>query len=213
MKKMIIFSLIVLIISATLPLLVLEGNDISEALSNKITVTQPTETIPATEHEKDEASFDESDNNVRKTIICSAIEYLDDNSEEETKLAVLEICRNNYLYNELNSIPQETDVSHYSDTLYNELLSLYEEMKLSLSYKGEIRYIPLIHRGHLHSATDDEHPYLAPVATPWEAYNSDFEYKKLPKCGLSVYSLDYLISDGYDRKYALSYLLPQFTIK
>ena len=213
MKKILILSLVVLILSAVLPLLVLEDRSTDKSNPEKNAQIESTAAAVATQAKEISATLDESSEKVKKLVVSAGIEYLSENSSKETKLAVIEICKNNYIFNETHSIPQKTDISNFSDSLYSELLNLYDEAKLTFSQGGEIRYIPLIHRGHLHSATDDEHPYLRAVATPWEAYNKDFEYKKQAKCGLSVYSLEYLISEGYSRQEALSYLLPNFTIE
>ncbi len=214
MKKIFILSFLVLVISAGTPLLVLGNGETRDKNAETEVSSQTTASKAYTQlkNENTAATVDEDSNGKKRLTAGHALEYLNDNSPLELKLAVIEICKNNYRYNELHSLAQESDTSNLNESLYNELLNLYDKTSLSFSQGGKTRFIPLVKSGHLHSATDDEYPYMASVATPWEAESPDFEYDKSVKCGLSITSLKYLIDAGCSRREALGYLLPEFDI-
>ena len=89
MKKILILSLVVLILSAVLPLLVLEDRNTDKSNPEKNAQIESTHAAVATQAKEISATLDESSEKVKKLVVSAGIEYLSENSSKETNLAVI----------------------------------------------------------------------------------------------------------------------------
>lgn len=144
-------------------------------------------------------------------IICKSMEYIDTDSCEETKKAILALCKNNFIFNKTNNSKQdEIDIDTYSDDFLEELRELYTKTELTLLFEGLRVYIPISVSSQGYIITDEKYPYMVSVASPWdnlsEKQNKDAAYP----CGVSVTGIDYLCMNGSDYKQSILWYLPKF---
>lgn len=169
-------------------------------------------TIPSLPTETDEstATEDEMETDI---IVRMAVDLLDENSSKACKIAVLNICRNNFNYlRQMGRAPEKISISNYSDSLYKELEEIFYNDRINITYQNETVFIPIYKSGHLKTATADEYPYMTSVATPFESLSRDFKYDSASFCGVSVYGLEHITKEGYDAIKGLKYYLPNFEI-
>ncbi len=211
MKKIILWSICFLLLTALIPFCVgitsKKNKAIKPANSNitekivETTVTEETEKIALTEEELD-------------TICCMAMEYINEDTDKQTKLAILSLCANNYLCfkKENNTLP-DINISTYSDNSLKELRSILSKGLVEFLYKGNMVYIPLVKISSGHTVTSDEYPYIQEVASPWDTLEDGFNIDKQDQCGISVAGIEYLCKNSSTAEEAISWYLPDFEIK
>lgn len=146
-------------------------------------------------------------------IICEAMQYIDENSDKETKKAVIALCKNNYLFAKTTSNETLTsEITRYSDSLYEELEEIYADTNITLLYKGDRVYIPLTKTTNGFTETDENYPYITSIASPWDVLSEEYRNNSDIECGVSISGIEHLCANGADCKEALRWYLPYFEI-
>lgn len=144
------------------------------------------------------------------TMLCQAMEYIKEETDKETKIAILSLCVNNYMYNKNDgSYNTQTEISNYSDNLLQELTEIYNNGIYELRYKDNIVYIPLVVSCPGYTVTSDEYPYIQAIASPWDTFVDN----KGSECGISLFGIEYLCKNYKDAESTLRWYLPEFEIK
>lgn len=147
-------------------------------------------------------------------IIGNVMEYITEDSCKETKRAVLTICANNAAYKKENNISQKNaEISKYSDSFYEELKTMLQNEYTTLYYENKRVYIPVVRLCPGYIVEDEAYPYIACVASPWDKLSADYNENAEIACGISIYGIDSLCSQGYSCEQVLSHFLPYFTIQ
>lgn len=199
MKKFLLLGIILLMIAIITPI---------------ASSVEKTKTLEATTPSSEQATTAsaESEEDIEK-IVSMTLEFIDEDTTKETKKALIALCRNNYSYNKLHNKDTETsEITNFSDELYEEMCYLFKEINTELRYKGEPVYIPLLHLSSSATATSDEYPYMLSVASPWDTFDESFNSKSEYPCGVSIKGIDYLCGNGMNYTEALQWYLPEFEI-
>lgn len=148
-------------------------------------------------------------------IVCDAMQYINSDDNKDTKLAVLSVCRNNYIYQKhISAEVTEQKITKYSDELYNELVSVLEEPEVSIKYNNTTVFIPLAKSSPGYTICDEKYPYILKVASPWDTFDKSYNNDENSyNCGISVSGIKYLTESGSSFIQALSWYLPDFEIK
>lgn len=221
MKKFFILLLNLLILTAMTPItfLALTGQINSKAVFS----TEPTSTPDETASSKVSSDTLQTTDKTSETnseiitdeekIVTLSMQYIDGNTPLEAKKAILLLIKHNFFFLKDNKLQEETStVSSYSDDLYEELCTMYNEISANILYDGKEVYIPIVKSSGTNTATSDEYPYMSSVATPWDTYLSSYDRRVPTPCGVSVSGLCYLCDSGYDCLSALYWYLPDFDI-
>ena len=172
------------------------SNYISKS-ANDTTTTETYENIELTENELD-------------AICCSAMEYIKEDTDIQTKLAVLSLCTNNYIFEKKeNTANNDMQISSYSDDLLEELRQIMSKGLVEFVYEGKTVYIPFIKRSSGYTVTSDEYPYIQEIASPWDRTANENH----TECGISVAGIEYLCNNSSTAEDALRWYLPNFEIK
>lgn len=203
MRKVLIFCIILLLILSAAPFV---GVCIaSKNLSNRLNISKSTpQNATVTEATKEENAFDS------EHIITYAISLCNEDFCDEAVKAALSIAQNNYRYAKDNN---NMSLKNYSDEFYEKVKNIYNELDITLKYRGESVYIPTSSLSDGSTDTDDKYPYMTAVASPWDCLSEDFVYDKEYSCGISMYGINYLCENGLSYKEALEWYLPDFEIK
>ena len=209
MKKIFLWGLCFLLVTAIIPFStgIIRQNskaDLNITAHEEDNIVDATKASPA----NSQSVLTDKDTEI---IVTTAMEYIGENSDKQTKLAILSLCANNYIYN-LNEKNQAeaTETSRYSDKLLQELTDIYNSGIYELRYSGEIVYIPLVTLCPGYTVTSEAYPYIQAVASPWDALSDEFTLNKDYNCGISLYGIEYLCKNTSDAGSALRWYLPDF---
>lgn len=222
MKKFIILLLNLLILTAITPIafMALTGQISSKPVFNAEMISTPDESDTKSDENSDTSQTAEktTESNPefipdKEKIVTLSMQYIDGNTPLEAKKAIMLLIKHNFSYLRDNSLADETsNVSAYSDDLYEELCELYDGINANILYNGKKVYIPIVKSSGTNTGTSDEYPYMSAVATPWDTYLSSYDRRISAPCGVSVSGLCYLCDSGYDCLSALYWYLPDFDI-
>lgn len=204
MKKILLWALCMLCTTAIIPFCV--GIKLRDPIqiSEENAVNSTQNSISATS----EATTDE------EAICCTAMEYIKESTDAETKKAILSICANNYFYTkEIDKKAPVLKISTYSDSLLKELKELFGEGVYEFTYKGNKVYIPIVMVSSGHISTSDEYPYIREIASPWDTFSDNYPLENPEECGISVAGIEYLCQSSSTASEALEWYLPDFEIK
>lgn len=196
MRKVLIFCIILFIILAATPL-----------IASYIPITKAEENKTDTSTAISETEKPQTD---EEQILAYAISISDEDFCDEGLKAALAIAENNYLCTDYKD---NTESKEYSDEFYQRVRKIYEELDVRITYNGENVYIPTSSLSSGRTETDSKYPYMKAVASPWDSFSEEFVYDKDYLCGVSMYGLDYLCSEGMSYKESLGWYLPEFDIK
>lgn len=212
MKKIIIWSIFLLLVIALIPMFSgIKGLETPKIIQNNTknkekslhSVTTADETIPEQKLTDEETEI----------IVCKVMEHITEEADTETKKAMLAICKNNYLYLKAQGVSEfETEISKYSDSFFEELKTLYSENEYILLYDNKQVAIPMVPQNGGFTATSDEYPYIESVASPWDTFSNNYIRGAIYPCGVSIYGIEYLCRQGLNWQEALMWYLPSFTI-
>lgn len=206
MKKLFLWSLCILCVIVFIPFCV--GIN-----WNKTTPTESTQTeIENSNNNKAENTTNLSiSSEDEDAICCISMEYIDKNTDDETKKAILALCANNYFYNKSNNQNQNLlEISTYDDNLLTQLREIFRKGVPELFYNRNIVYIPIVKINSGYTATCDEYPYIKSIASPWDMFSDDYPPKNSEECGISVAGIEYLCKNSYNATEALRWYLPDF---
>lgn len=214
MKKTFLWGITFLFIIALIPMV----SGINAIETDKMHIkktTNLTETSKETPVSTDEKVIaDELTDKEKELIFSMVMEHITEDKNTETKKAILAICKNNYMcLKNTNNTSFQTSINKYSDSFLSELHNLYNKNEYNVLLNENRVYIPLVEQNGGCTVTNDEYTYIEPVASPWdmfsEGYMRGYEYP----CGITVYGINHLCESGASWKEALSWYLPEFTIK
>lgn len=212
MKKIFIWCVCLLIIVTIVPMAA--GIDKTKETDRVFAETEKTEKKTETS-ESTENSTEMSENSDDETeqVVSLALKYIHEDMSDDGALAILAICKNNYLYcKEQNLSPDSVDISGYSDELFDKLRVIYRASDIEIKLRGERVYIPITKLSGGITSTSDEYPYILGVASPWDVLEPEFDARADYPCGVSVKGIEHLCSEGSSGIEALTWYLPNFEI-
>lgn len=194
MRKVLISGVMIFLALSAIPFLTL-----------KAVQTRPNPSDISTE----KTEFTTSDT-AKENTIKSAADLGEEGFCDEGLKCALVIAKNN-----LNSAQckDSTEYKEYPEEYYRRLERLYDEADLTLQYNEKIVYIPTSSLSKGFTEEDSQYPYIKSVASPWDCLDNDFVYDKEYSKGISMKGLNYLCENGMNFKEALSWYLPEFSIK
>lgn len=209
MKKIFLWGLCFLLAIAIIPFItgIINGKNKADLHINFASINKPK---AATASESADLSITLTNKDI-ETIVCLTMEYIEEDTDKETKRAILSICTNNYIKSKAdNNISPQVEISSYNDNLLKELTEIYNNGIYELRYQNNIVYIPVVSFSHGYIATNDEYPYIEAVASPWDTLCAEYNDSKKSECGVSLYGIEYLCKSHSDAESALRWYLPDF---
>lgn len=157
----------------------------------------------------------ETDNSLpdSELVISEALRLADDGFCNDGLKAVLAIAENNIKYYSENKLDTDITRADKSDRLYIKLEKLYKETDSDISYQKHCVFIPTASLSCGYTKTNENYPYIRPVASPWDCENKSYIYGTEYPVGISIGGIDYLCKEGMSFKEALKWYLPGFDIK
>ncbi len=189
MRKVLGFSLILLILLTVLPTITAFIKDDKEKADYNLT------------------TVNKEDNT--EEIIEITLELADEDFCDEALKAVMIIVENNIECN--SSAYNKEDKSKFSEDFYQRAEKLYT--KAELKYMNKRVFVPTSWLSSGFTKEDKDYPYIKSVASPWDCFQKDFVYGKEYAEGVSLKGIDYLCKEGFSAKEALKWYLPEFEIK
>ncbi len=152
--------------------------------------------------------------NNTEDVINLALSLVEEDFCDEGIKAALAIAENNLKYSNDNSIQlNNINETEFDEEFCKKVRKLHKKLDADISFDSKNVYIPTASLSKGHTQTNEDYPYIKPVASPWDCENKEFVYGKEYPTGVSMRGIDYLCKDGMSFKEALKWYLPDFEVK